>query len=345
MQSPIRYASRAGALAVLLWSLGLAAPAEQPVKVFILAGQSNAEGKAAVKLLKYQLSQPTTRPRFAHLQDSNGRWIERDDVAIKFLNRSGKLTVGFGSPGCIGPELEFGNVLGDALDEPVLIIKTAWGGKSLFRDFRPPSAGLPDMTVLQDLLARRQKKNPQTTMQEINGGFGKYYRMMVEDIRKTLKDLDQYVPDYRGQGYELCGFTWFQGWNDMINPAYTQEYTNNLACLIRDLRKDLDAPQLPVVIGVLGVGGKNGPPNPKRDAFKQAQTAVGAIDEFVGNVKIVQTDQYWDNAADAVFKKGWKQHLQEWEKVGSNYPFHYLGSPRTMIDIGRAFGQAILSLQ
>ena len=27
------------------------------------------------------------------------------------------------------------------LDEPILIIKTSWGGRSLHTDFRPPSAG------------------------------------------------------------------------------------------------------------------------------------------------------------------------------------------------------------
>lgn len=31
----------------------------------------------------------------------------------------------------IGPELGFGWVMGDALDAPVLLMKCAWGGKSL----------------------------------------------------------------------------------------------------------------------------------------------------------------------------------------------------------------------
>jgi alpha-galactosidase len=60
----------------------------------------------------------------------------------------GKLTAGYGSrnnpqesQGKIGPEFTFGLTLDEQLDEPVLIIKTAWGGKSLHTDFRPPSAG------------------------------------------------------------------------------------------------------------------------------------------------------------------------------------------------------------
>ena len=114
-----------------------AADGLKPVKVFILAGQSNMEGKAKVSLLEYQARQPATRDLFAHLR-KDGKWIERDDVWIKFLDRQGKLTVGYGSPGCIGPELEFGTVVGDHYKEQVLIIKVAWGGRSLYRDFRPP---------------------------------------------------------------------------------------------------------------------------------------------------------------------------------------------------------------
>ena len=71
---------------------------------------------------------------FEHLRKMD-KWIERDDVWIKFLDRKGKLTVGYGSPGCIGPELEFGTVVGDRYDEQVLLIKPAWGGRSLYRDF------------------------------------------------------------------------------------------------------------------------------------------------------------------------------------------------------------------
>ena len=114
----------------------------KPIKVFILAGQSNMEGKAKITLLDFQATQPATRQLYAHLR-KDGEWVKRDDVWIKFLNRKGKLTVGYGSPKCIGPELGFGTVVGDHYDEQVLLIKTAWGGRSLYRDFRSPSAGLP----------------------------------------------------------------------------------------------------------------------------------------------------------------------------------------------------------
>src|SRR5688572_18605001 len=123
-----------------LAGLALAVPAaalaaDPPVKVFVLAGQSNMEGKAKVSLLDYQADQPGTKDLYKHLR-KDGKWAERDDVFVKFLDRKGKLTVGFGSPKCVGPELEFGTVVGDHYKEPVLLIKTAWGGRSLYRDFR-----------------------------------------------------------------------------------------------------------------------------------------------------------------------------------------------------------------
>jgi len=321
-----------------------AADDTKPVKVFLLVGQSNMEGKAKVSLLKSQLDQPQAKERFAHLH-RDSEWIIRDDVSIKFLNRKGKLTVGYGSPERVGPELDFGFTMGDHYDEQVLLIKSAWGGKSLARDFRPPSSGLPEDVVIEQLLENARKKKPETTRAEIEESFGHYYRAMLEDVRGTLKNMDTEFPEFKGRKIELSGMVWFQGWNDMVNPEYTAEYTTNMANFIRDVRKDLDAPKLPFVIGQLGVGGTEDEGNSKKQAFKDAQAAAADLPEFAGNVAVVKTDQFWDKRADAVFKKGWKEHLAEWEQVGSDYPFHYLGSPTTYCDIGREFAKSMLKLQ
>ncbi len=332
------------ALLMLLLSavVSHAADAKRPIKVFILAGQSNMEGKAKVSLLEYQADQPATRDLFKHLR-KDGRWIERDDVWIKFLDRKGKLTVGFGSPKCIGPELEFGTVVGDRYEEPVLLIKVAWGGRSLYRDFRPPGAGLPAADVLDKLLAAEKKRNPDAALDEVKASFGASYRAMLEEVNGTLADLKAYCPGYAGEGYELAGFVWFQGWNDMIDAGYTAEYASNLTHLIHDVRKDLKAPGLPFVVGQMGVDGQNPAANVKR--FKDAQAAATEAAEFKGNVALVKTDAFWDADADAVFKKGWRENLDEWNKVGSDYPYHYLGSVKTMCRIGRAFGEAMLDLR
>jgi alpha-galactosidase len=316
--------------------------AKARVKVFILAGQSNMEGKAKVSLLEHQVKQPATRGLFQH-HEKDGKWVERDDVHIKFLDRKGKLTVGYGSPGCIGPELELGHVLGNRYEEPVLLIKTAWGGRSLYRDFRPPGAGLPPEAALAKLLAEARKKKPEATMEDVKEPFGASYRAMLEEVKTTLANLKQHFPALDGRGHELAGFIWFQGWNDMIDPEHTAEYAANLAHFIRDVRKDLAAPALPFVVGQMGVDGLK--PSAGIQRFKDAQAAVLDVPEFKGNVALVKTDIHWDLEAERVYKKGWREHLDEWNKVGSDWPFHYLGSARTLCAIGKAFGEAVLSLR
>ena len=82
----------------LAWAAtSLGADGAKPVRVYILAGQSNMEGKAKVSLLEHQAKQPSTREQFKHLR-ANDKWVERDDVWIRFFDRKGKLTVGYGSP-------------------------------------------------------------------------------------------------------------------------------------------------------------------------------------------------------------------------------------------------------
>ncbi|MDF1851589.1 MAG: sialate O-acetylesterase [Verrucomicrobiales bacterium] len=329
----------------VLFAGSLFAEAEEKLKVFILAGQSNMEGKAKVSLMETQAVREDTAALYIHLRDGDGEWKVRDDVWIRFLNRSGSLTVGFGSPDRVGPELEFGNVIGDHFEEPVLLIKTAWGGKSLYRDFRPPSSGLPVAEILAAQLERAQKKKPETTLAEIEASYGHYYRLMLQEVDETLKNLGESFPDLAGREPEIAGLVWFQGWNDMVNADYVAEYSEHMVNFIRDVRKDLGSPKLPFVIGQLGVGGKDpSKPNERRDEFKANQAAPASLPEFRDNVAVVETDQYWDTTAQAVFDKGWKQNIEAWEAVGSDYPFHYLGSPKTFLGIGRGFGEAMIEL-
>jgi hypothetical protein len=346
MFTPRRLTRLSAGLSVCLFVLVTASSALAaggPVKVFILAGQSNMEGKAKLSLLEYQATQPETAGLYAHLRDGD-KWRVREDAWIKFLDRKGGLTVGYGSPNCIGPELEFGTVVGDHYEEPVLLIKTAWGGKSLYRDFRPPSSGLPPAEILANLLENAKKKKPEATAAEIEAAFGAYYRAMLAEVASTLANLKEHFPQYDGRGYELAGFIWFQGWNDMISEEYTAEYARHMANFIRDVRRDLKSPNLPFVIGQLGVGGVEDTANARKERFKAAQAEPAELPEFKGNVAVVKTDAFWDLEADAVFKKGWKENLEAWNKVGSDFPYHYLGSAKTYCRIGRAFGDAVIRL-
>ncbi len=275
------------ALLTTIWGPAPVSDKKRPVKVFILAGQSNMEGKAKVSVMDYQVRQPATRDLYKGLH-KDGKWIERDDVWIKYLGEKGRLTAGYGSPKSIGPELGFGTVVGDHYAEPVLLIKTAWGGRSLYRDFRPPSAGLPPAAVLDKMLADLQKRKPAATLDDVKKPFGASYRAMRDEVNGTLANLKQLFPDYAGQGYELAGFVWFQGWNDMIDAKATAEYAANLAHFIKDVRKDLKAPKLPFVVGQMGVDGKDAGAGVRK--FRAAQAAVLEVPEFKGNVAVVATD-------------------------------------------------------
>jgi alpha-galactosidase len=327
--------------ASLLANLALSDEA-QVLKVFILAGQSNMEGKAKLTLLNYQAAQPATAERFARFRAA-GDWTVREDVWIKFLDRQGPLTIGFGSPGCIGPELAFGFKMGDRFREPVLLIKTAWGGRSLYRDFRSPSAGLPNDEVLAEMLKREQVKHPEKTLDDIKAPFGASYRTMLKEVQETLAHPENVDQKLEGLKPELAGLAWFQGWNDMIDAKATAEYADNLAHFVRDVRKDLAAPHLPIAVAQMGVDGER--PNDNIHKFKEAQAAGVDRDEFRGNVALVKTDLFWDTDAEAVFKKGWRENLEEWNKVGSDYPYHYLGSPRTLCAVGDALADALLSME
>jgi len=252
-----------------------------PVQVFILAGQSNMEGHGQIKAdprrnggrgsLEFLVRDPRTRDRFRHTVDARGRWQVRDDVWIWYLGRQGGLTVGYGArKNRIGPEFQFGHVVGEGLENPVVIIKTAWGGKSLHRDFRPPSAG---------------------------GDVGPYYTLMLEHVRTVLADLKTAWPDYDGRGYEIAGFGWHQGWNDGLKREWVDAYEQNLVHLIQDLRRSLKVKDLPVVIAASGFGGRKQKVD-RRLGIVQAQFAAARRPELRGRVVTVETRDFF-RAADA----------------------------------------------
>ena len=273
--------------------------ADKPLKIYILAGQSNMQGHAQKSTLPYMARDPKTKALHDKIVDAGGTPRVYEDVRVAYFsdqNKAGPLTVGFGGGGgggtVLGPELGFGVTMYSALKEPILIIKTAWGGKSLHTDFRPPSAG----------------PNPRTSTKKEE--TGKYYRLMMAHVKKVLADPKRYCPVYDPKaGYEIAGFVWFQGFNDLSgkrkadDPAGSDPYTQCMAHFIRDVRKDLNSPALPFVIGTIGVGGHKAPSRIKNLAI--AQAATGDIPEFKGNVAAIRTGDFWEDAlAEAVSNTG-----------------------------------------
>ena len=282
-----------------------------PVKVFILAGQSNMEGQGAIQAdpkknegkgsLEYLVKTPATADRFKHLVDKDGKWVVRDDVWIWYLGRKGGLAVGYGArEDRIGPELQFGHVLGDSLENQVLLIKLAWGGKSLGKDFRPPSSG---------------------------GETGPFYTEVVKQVKDVLGNLKTHFPDYDGRGYELAGFGWHQGWNDRVNQAFNDEYEKNMANFIRDIRKDLGAKDLPFVIAETGMSGRE-ETHPRALSLMRAQAAVADHPEFKGNVAFVGTRDFY----------------RPKEVSPSGQAYHWNSNAETYFLIGNGMGEAMKAL-
>ena len=295
-------------LTALVHSADAGQAGKSPVKVFILAGQSNMEGHGIAMIdpkknegkgsLEYMVKNPDTAGRYAHLVDSRGRWVVREDVWIWYLGRTGGLTVGYGaSSRTIGPEFGFGLVVGDCLEDQVLLIKIAWGGKALATDFRPPSSG---------------------------GKVGPCYTELVKRTREVLANLKTLFPDYDGKGYEIAGFGWHQGWNDGCSWDATRQYEENLANFIRDIRKDLGVEKLPFVIANSGFAGW-GQKVDRRLAIMKAQAAVPERKEFKGNVVCVETRGF--------FRGYPSRHNYHWNNNGETY---YL--------IGDAMGKAMVTL-
>ncbi len=307
---------------VLVAMIAAVASAEDktPVKVFLLVGQSNMQGKGSVKHLE-ELVQAEP-DKYGHLM-KDGEWVRRDDVWIhfsstgapKYGNRppNGPLTVGFTyPPGKVGPELGFGHVVGDAIDEPVVLLKACWGGQSLAVDFRPPSRGKWDREFNRD---DGKSYKPATV--------GWAYKEIFNQVHEHLDDLGATFPELAGRKHEIVGLVWFQGWNDLINGKRTDEYEENMAAFIHDIREHLEVPNLPIVIGVAGHGGDA---NEKQQKFRDAQSAPAEMEEFKGTVAAVPTAPYWDDT------------------VKNDGGYHYNGSARFYYSAGEAFGKAMLEL-
>ena len=255
---------------------------QRPIaRVFILAGQSNMAGHGVVDLdhqeyynggkgiLTTVMRSPENRLQMGHLHNDDGTWRVRDDAFCWYRTdnelKAGGISIGFaaygGEPHHFGPEMQFGHVVGDAFSDPVLIVKTAWGGKSLMTDFRPPSSG---------------------------GDVGPFYIRMLEQLGEAMEEAPNKIPALKDHELVISGFVWQQGWNDMCDQDATNQYTDNLVNFISDIRKQVGIRDLPFVFGELGNGGPAEQGSMKK--FRDAQAAVAAKE--LDNVSYVETTNF-----------------------------------------------------
>ncbi len=311
--------------------------ARRPLRIYILAGQSNMVGTGGISTFEYIGEDAKTAPLLRKMigQDNKPKVCER--VWISSLNGKmnqyggegfGKLTAGYGvrrtDPAkpdeFIGPEYLFGITMEESYDGPVLIIKTAWGGQNLSVDFRSPGSGPYVMNDYQ-VKVLTQKGTLEKVRTQIKEATGRNYRYMMDHVRNVLGDIRRVCPDYDPDaGYELSGFVWFQGWNDFSDlttypmsygDRQYEQYSALLAQFIRDVRKDLKAPELPFVIGVIGQYGNYTPgtftvvneSDRRMELFRKAMAAPAALEEFKGSVVAVQTAPFREDKLGFIEQK------------------------------------------
>ena len=206
------------ALALLTVSLGgnfCAVPnlerQTKPLRVFIFAGQSNMVGSDS------HTSDVKRFPPFVGLDQP------QEKVLFSYnIGREDKLTSdGWTSlkpvDGVVGPELSFARRVSQVTPGPIAIIKCAAGGTTLGGDWNPD--------------------NP--------SGF-KLYPLALDLVRNSLADLVR-----RKIKYQVEGFMWHQGENDMFDRDFRPNYGQNLKNFLAHWRRDLNVPRLKFYIGEL----------------------------------------------------------------------------------------------
>ena len=291
------------------------------LKVFILAGQSNMEGHGEMygttpgHLEILVANDPVT---YGHLKDGDD-WSVRDDVWIWYQRLTdtggnaglvkGGLSAGYGRyDHTIGPELQFGNVMGDFYDASVLIIKVACGGKSLGNDFLPPSSGWDETPTS-------------------NGDRGYYYQMILNVVDDFKANPSSFCSGYNaGDGYEIVGFGWHQGWNDRVTAAFAAAYEVNMENFIKDIRSDLGLPNLPFSISTTGMDG--GIPDSEVEFAQLEMADFITYPAFEGNVAADDTRPYWRDVSVSPLDQSY-----HWNRNAETYCLIGTGMGEGMTDI------------
>lgn len=324
---------------------GKPADLSKPIKVYVMLGQSNMLGfgrvgpKETRGSLEFLVKE---KGKYPHLVDDAGQWTTRQDVRYvhvmdqrgvdyKDMEKFGDVRNEWLTPNkSFGPELGFGHVMGHFHDEPVLLLKACIGNRSLGWDLLPPGserfefdgkiyAGYKDVANFWDKGAEPKP---------VSWYAGRQYDADTAHAKAVLKNLEKYYPGYKGQGYEVAGFVWWQGHKDQ-SAALAGRYEQNLVHLIKSLRKDFDSPNAKFVLAT-GCG------NPGREGFglqiAEAQLAVdgdkGKYPEFKGNVRAVDTRDFWHEADVSPVNQG----------------YHYNHNAETYYDTGEALGRAMVEL-
>lgn len=273
---------------------------DDPVKVYILLGQSNMLGEGKVNgdhdgTLEYAVQK---KGLYSYLVDEHNNWVTSDHCRnVRVMNaRDGKMHVYNNEfltirGNTIGPEIGIGHFLESSIDGPIMLLKSCIGNRSLGWDLLPPGskryeykdkiyAGYKDSPAFWDKAS--PKPDPG------NWYAGKQYDDDIANAKAVLNELDKYYPN--ASKFEVTGFFWWQGDKDRYDEAYASMYRRNLVRLIEQLRTEFNSPNAKFVLATLGQTDKDSE-NVIEKEILDAMFAVdgnsGQYPNFRGNVSCV----------------------------------------------------------
>lgn len=271
---------------------------------------------------------------FPHLVDDQGKWTVRNDVIYKGVISAvaqGPLTVGI-QGNTIGPEMQFGHIMGYYHDEPVLLIKASIGNRSLGWDILPPGS---ERFTFEGRVYAGYKDTPDSWIEgqpkkKVDWYAGKEYDRYVQEIHGVLDNFATLFPQYKDQGYEVAGFVWWQGHKDG-SPAHASRYEQNLVNLIKAWRLEFKAPKAPFVLATIGFDGWKmaGPHVTVANAQLAVSGEKGKYPEFAGNVSTVEIRDLWKDASVSPSGQG----------------YHYNRNAETYMMVGDRLGRAMVKLK
>ena len=320
---------------------GKPADVSKTVKVFILMGQSNMLEMGTVAgdkdgTLEYAVKKEGLYP---FLIDGEGKWTTRKDVrnvAVMGSGGPGKTQVRVNdwltvSGGKIGVEQGIGHHLGNSLEEPVLILKSAIGNRSLGWDLLPPGSPSYEFKDPKDgktYVYAGYGESPErwekgTVPKPIGWKAGLQYDGDIARAKEVLDNLDKYYPG--AKKYEVAGFLWWQGDKDRYKAGHAAMYERNLVNLIAALRKEFNAPNAKFVCATLGQTDKDNPTGTEK-AILEAKFAISdpkKHPKLEGSVATVYTNPM---------------------SMGSSSNAHYGNNAETYMNVGLGMGEAMVKL-
>jgi len=367
----------------------------KPVKVYILSGQSNMMGVGYVNGTKPGSLETVTKTDglFPHMLDAADNWTVRNDVWYEgMISATAKkwLTIGCGNGSDkIGPELQFGHIMGYYHDEPVILLKVSIGNRSLSWDCLPPGSerfidgdytyagygdspdrwlttgggpspyvwyagkqyddyflaesdmgpmGWTDAThypypikgdmriqVRHNGVIYISKAVDHTSSPASEPGVGAqsstYWNVYsIFNVTDVLDNFDTKFPQWAAQGFEIAGFVWWQGHKDQGEP-HASRYELNMVNFINAVREyyetrypDNISPDAPFVLATIAFGGWDlaGAGLTVANGQLAVSGETGNYPEFEGNVKTVESRDYWRDAAESPGNQGHHYNNNAW---------------------------------